>query len=94
MDIPTRDNSMMVRIALGQRLISRDTARAICKMVVGDLYGADECAAQEPLSVEDGGSVWNVHGHRVLKADATAADRGPLRMAISQFDGAIVSFTL
>jgi hypothetical protein len=89
-----RDNSMMIRSALGQALISRETAATICKMVVCDLYGADEYAAQAPVTIEESEGAWNLRGSRVLPAGATSADRGPLQMRISKLDGAILSFTL
>jgi hypothetical protein len=85
---------MHIRAAAGQLLISRDTALAICRMVVKGLYGEDECEAQEPLTVEDESSLWTIRGSRVLPNGATAADRGPLKMSVAKFDGAIVSFTL
>src|SRR5271169_2587127 len=83
MEAPRRDASMEARTALGQELISRDTASAICKMIVTELYRGGELVAHEPAFVEDGTNVWRVLGSRVLKQGATAADRGPVRMAIS-----------
>jgi hypothetical protein len=94
MHTPKRDGSMYTRAAAGQLLISRETALAICRMVVKDLYGEGECKVQEPLTLEDGLGVWAIEGSRILPADATAADRGPLNMSIAKFDGTIVSFTL
>ncbi len=94
METPSRDGSMHIRAAAGQLLISRDTAMAICKMVVIDLYGEDEYKSQQPLRVEDGSNVWRAYGSRALRSGATAEDRGPLEMSVSKFDGAIVSFTL
>ena len=89
-----RDNSMMIRCALGQTLISQRAAATICEMVVSDLYGEDEYAAQAPVTIEEGEGVWNLRGSRVLPAGATSADRGPLQMRISKLDEAILSFTL
>jgi hypothetical protein len=91
---PTRDGSMVIRAAAGQLLISRETAAAICKMVVTDLYGEDECQKQSPLHAEDRGDVWTIVGAHVLGPGATAVDRERVEMSISKFDGAIVSFTL
>ena len=94
METPARDGSMHIRVAAGQLLVSRETALAICRLIVTDLYGEDEYRAQAPLGIEDGENVWIIRGSRVLRPNATAADRGPVQMSISKLDGAIVSFTL
>jgi len=93
MEEPKRDGSMTVRTAIGQQLISRETALAICKMVIIDWEGEAEYRAQQHLNAEDGMNVWKVRGSRVLKPGADASDRGPIRMSISKLDAAIVSFT-
>jgi hypothetical protein len=84
---------MHIRTALGQKLISRETALEMCRMIVIDWYGAEEYDRQKPLQVEDNGSVWKITGSRVLPPRPTAADPGPVRMSISKLDAAIVSFT-
>lgn len=94
MEEPTRDGSMIIRAAAGQVLISCETALGICKMVVADLYGEDECQRQSPLRIEDAGNVWTIFGAPILAPGATAAERGRVEMSISKLDGAIVTFTL
>ena len=92
MEGPKRDGSMHVRAAMRQQLISRDTALAVCRMVVTDVRGAAECQAQEPFIVEDGSDVWKIRGAVQLKPDAVPGDPSPIKMSISKFDGAIVSY--
>jgi hypothetical protein len=87
-----RDGSMHVRAAMRQQLISRDTALALCRMVVTDIRGAAECQAQEPFVVEDGGDVWTIRGSVRLRPDAVPGDPSPIKMSISKIDGAIVSY--
>ena len=94
MEAPVRDGSIIIRAAARQLLISRETALAICRMVVTDLYGESEFRTQSPLRIEDRGNVWTMFGNRLLRPNATAAERGPVEMSISKLDGAIVSFTL
>ncbi len=94
MEEPMRDGSMIIRAAAGQLLISHETALGICRMVIADLYGEDECKQQSPLRIEDRANVWTIFGARVLGPGATAAERGGVEMSISKLDGAIVSFTL
>jgi hypothetical protein len=94
MEEPTRNGSMIIRAAAGQLLISGETALVICKTVIADLFGDEECQKQSPFRIEDGGNVWTIFGDRVLAPDATAAKRGRAEMSISKLDGAIVSFTL
>ncbi len=89
---PKRDGSMVVREGLRQQLISRDTALAICRMVVADIRGPAECNAQEPFVVEDGSDVWIIRGSIVMKPDAVPGDPSPIEMAIAKFDGAILSY--
>jgi hypothetical protein len=88
---PTRDASMTVRAAIGQQLISRETALAICRMVILDWEGEVEYRAQQPLVAEDGLNVWKIRGGLVRKPDAVPGDPTPIEMSISKFDGAIVS---
>jgi len=90
---PTRDASMTVRAAIGQQLISRETALAICKMLIIDWEGEAEYRAQQPLIAEDGTNVWKIRGSLVMKPDAIPGDPAPIQMSISKFDGAIVSLT-
>ena len=90
---PTRDGSVTARIAIGKQLISRETALAICKMLIIDWEGEAEYRAQQPLIVEDGANVWNIRGGLVMKPDAIPGDPTPIQMSISKFDGAIVSLT-
>jgi hypothetical protein len=80
MIMPKRDRSMHVRAAMRQQLISRDTALAICRMVIADLRGEAECQAQEPFVVEDGSDVWKIRGSTTLKPDAVKWPReaGPI----------------
>jgi len=92
MERTKRNGSMQVRIATRQQLISRETALAICRMVITDIRGAAECRAQEPLIVEDGSDVWKICGSVQLKPDASPGDPSPIKMSISKFDGAIVSY--
>ncbi len=84
---------MTVRAAIGQQLISRETALAICKMVIIDWEGEAEYRAQQPLIVEDGINVWKIRGSLVVKPGAIPGDPTPIQMSISKFDGAIVSLT-
>ncbi|RBP15870.1 hypothetical protein DFR50_107140 [Roseiarcus fermentans] len=86
------DGSMFVRKALGQQLISRDTALAICRMVVTDIRGAAEAKAQEPFVVDDAGDAWRIQGSVVLKPDAVPGDPSPAKMLITKFDGTILSY--
>jgi hypothetical protein len=83
---------MIGRVALGEPLISRDTALAIFKMVIVDSRGADELRAQEPIAVEDGGNVWRITGSRPIEGRETIAYSGPISMSVSKLDEAIVSF--
>jgi hypothetical protein len=92
MERPKRNGSMHVRAAMRQHLISRDTALALCRMVITDIRGAAECQAQEPFVVEDGSDVWTIRGSIQLKPDAVPGDPSPIKMSISKFDGAIVSY--
>jgi len=89
----TRDASMTVRAAIGQQLISRETALAICKMVIINWESEAEYHAQQPLIAEDGINVWKVRGSRVMKPGTVPGDLAPIQMSISKFDGAIVSLT-
>ncbi|MFZ1963710.1 MAG: hypothetical protein WAU78_09665 [Roseiarcus sp.] len=90
---PTRDASMTVRAAIGQQLISRETALAIGKMVIIDWEGEAEFSAQQPLIAEDGLNVWIIRGSLIVKPGAVPGDLAPIQMSISKFDGAIVSLT-
>jgi hypothetical protein len=92
MERPKRDGSMHVRAAMRQQLISRDTALALCRMVISDIRGAAECQAQEPFVVEDGSDVWTIRGSIQLMPDAVPGDPSPIKMSISKFDGAILSY--
>ncbi len=92
MEPPKRDGSMHIRAALGEELISRETAVAICWRVLADKLGHEKSQAQQPLVVEDGANVWIVRGAIKLKPDAILGDPAPVQMSISKFDGAIVSF--
>ncbi len=92
MEKPRPDASMIGRVALGEKLISRDTALTIYKLVIADCRGADELRAREPIVVEDGGNVWRINGSRPIEGRETMAYSGPISMAISKLDGAIVSF--
>jgi hypothetical protein len=89
---PTRDASMTVRTAIRQQLISEEIALELCKMVIARWRGEDECKAQLPFTVEDGGNVWKVTGSRVLNKPWNPGDPAPIRMSISKLDAAIVSF--
>jgi len=84
---------MICRLAMGEPLISRDTAVAIYKLVIADSRGATELSAQEPLEVEDTGNIWAVSGNRAIEGRETNDYAGPICMSISKLDGAIVSFT-
>lgn len=89
MEKSERDVSMIVFTAAGVQLVSSATALALIRMVIADYYGPEELAAQEPLKVNDGGSVWKVTGSRVPKQ----YDRGPIEASVSKLDAAIVSLT-
>jgi len=91
MEKPRPDASMIGRVALGEQLISRETALTIFKLVIADCRGADELRAQEPIAIEDGGNVWRVTGSRPVEGRETMAYSGPISMSISKLDGAIVS---
>jgi hypothetical protein len=93
MDKPKPDASMIGRVALGEKLISRDTALAIYRLVIADCRGGDELRAQEPLAVEDRDNIWRISGSRQVEGRETIAYSGPICMSISKLDGAIVSFT-
>jgi hypothetical protein len=93
MEKPKPDASMIVRVAMGELLISRDVARAIYKLVVADSRGEAELRAQEPVEVADGGNVWAVSGSRAIEGRETKDYAGPICISISKLDGAIVSFT-
>lgn len=90
MGLAKNDGSMLVRKTLGQKLISRDTALAICRMVVTDIRGAAECSAQEPFLVGDAGDAWKVSGPRVTPF--VPGGPGPAEMLIAKFDGTILSY--
>ncbi len=92
MEASKRDGSMVVRAAMRQQLISRDTALAICRMVVTDIRGPAECKAQEPFVVEDGSDVWKIRGSIMMKPDAVPGHPSPIKMSIAKFDGTIVSY--
>ncbi|MGO8834004.1 MAG: NTF2 fold immunity protein [Roseiarcus sp.] len=91
MEKPKRDGSMVIRSAY-QQLISSQTAIEICRMVLVDIYGAEEYELQKPLRVEDGGNMWKVVGSHPERTEPDASQRGPISMSISKIDGAIVSF--
>jgi hypothetical protein len=93
MERPEPDVSMICRVAIGDALISRDSALAIYKLVIADCRGEAELRAQEPLEVADGGNVWAVSGSRPIVGRETNDYAGPICMSISKLDGAIVSFT-
>ncbi len=92
MDKTRHDGSMAVRAAMRQQLISRDTALAICRMVVTDIRGPAECKAQEPFVIEDGSDVWKIRASIEMKPDAVPGDPSPIKMSIGKFDGAILSY--
>ena len=92
MDKTRHDGSMVVREGMRQQLISRDTALAICRMVVTDIRGPAECKAPEPFVVEDGSDVWKIRGSIMMKPDAVPGDPSPIKMSIAKFDGTIVSY--
>ena len=92
MNLSKNDGSMLVRKTLGQKLISRDTALAICRMDVTDVRGAAECSKQEPFVVEDAGDAWKIQGPVVMKPDAVPGDPSPARILIAKFDGTILSY--
>jgi hypothetical protein len=92
MDEPKRDGSMHIRAAIRQELISRETALALCRMVLADIRGDEACRAQEPLTAEDGSNVWIVRGALEMKPDAIPGDPAPIQMSISKLDRDIVSF--
>ena len=92
MDEPKRDGSMHIRAAMGQELISRETAIALCRIVLTDVRGEEARHAQEPLTVEDGSNVWIVRGGIKMKPAAVPGDPAPIQMSISKFDGRIVAY--
>ena len=79
MEEPMRDGSMIIRAAARQVLISRETALGICKMVVANLYGEDECQRQSPLRIEDGGNVWTIFGAQSWRRARPQRSVGALR---------------
>jgi hypothetical protein len=83
---------MYIRAAMGQQLISRETALAVCRLVLTDIRGEEACRAQEPLTVEDRSNVWIVRGAVKMRPDAVPGDPAPIQMSISKFDGAIVAY--
>ncbi len=93
MERPEPDVSMICRLAMGEPLISRDTALAIYKLVIADSRGATELGAQERIEVEDSGNVWALCGSRPIEGRETKDYAGPICVSISKLDGAIVSFT-
>jgi len=89
----TQDGSMHMRRALRQQLISRDTALLICRRIIAEIDGQDVLTQHEPLRVEDGGDVWHVRGGFETKPELGPFDPVPVHMAISKFDGKILSLT-
>ncbi len=75
---------------LGVQLVSAPTALSLIKMVIADYYGAEELAAQEPLKVYDGGSVWKVTGSRVRQRYG----RGEIEADVSKLDAALLRLTI
>jgi hypothetical protein len=83
---------MVIREAMRQQLISRDTALSICRLVLADVLGAEALRRQEPLSITDGDDVWNLKGAIEQGPQWRSGVPRPIQMAISKFDGAIISF--
>jgi len=89
------DYSMLSRRWSRTKLITSQIAIEIARLVHKQAQGEDELASNEPLLAIEEGDAWVVTGSKVVRySSSEQALSGSLRMAISQFDGQILSYTL
>ena len=92
------DHSVYLYRVLGQKLVSRDTALGFAKLLLSDRFGDSEVQLQNPLTVEEAGDTWVVHGARQPDFDDGLPDgvlrRGKAEIVISQVDGRILKFAI
>jgi len=89
--------SMWLHRSLGTKLISIDVAIQIARLITKERYGQLEVDRNEPFQAIADGDVWIVTGSRSEEFSAEhppmPAWHGPMRMRISQFDGAITDYS-
>jgi len=84
--------------AIGEKLVSRETALGIAALVVKDRFGQSEFDRQLPLQIREQDEAWIITGSARSDVPAGtpsgALKRGKLLMTISQLDGRILNFGL
>jgi len=95
------DYTMLSRRWNGVKLITAEIAIELARRVHASEYGADDLAANEPLSVTESGNAWLVSGSKAgpqltrgQPIDVSRIDDFPFGMKISKFDGQILSYLL
>lgn len=87
------DISMISLRGGGTRLITAETALEMARRIHTSTYGADDLAANEPLTITSRGDNWLVRGSkRAPPFPANPVPDGPFTIKISQFDGRILSY--
>jgi len=97
-DNGTSDLTIDLYRAIGERLISSETALGIAALIVQDRFGQEEFDRQVPLEVREQDDAWIITGSAQSDVPAGtpsgALKTGKLLMTISQFDGRILNFGL
>ena len=92
------DLSMYLYLMVGERVITRSTALVIAKLVLGDRFGSEEVALQEPLRIEERGDTWVISGSRQPDWEdghpREALRHGKAEVIISQRDGRIIKMAV
>lgn len=92
------DLSMYLYLMVGEKLITRETALAIARMVLRDRFGSEEVDHQEPFHVEERGDTWVVVGNGVPDWNdgrpREALRYGRAEVILSQHDGRIVKLAV
>lgn len=89
------DFSMSSRRMNGVKLVSRETALQIARLIHSSVEGAKSLAENEPLSVAESVDEWVVSGSRSGSYNGTIPGLiGPLMMRISQYDAQILSYAM
>lgn len=92
------DLTMDLYRAIGEKLISRETALGFAALLVQDRFGREEFDRQVPLKIREQDDAWIITGSAKPSSPAGtpsgALKTGNLLMTISQFDGRILNFGL
>lgn len=93
-DMPS--HPMQLRRILQQKLVSREVALEIARLIIKDNDGEDELRLQEPLLASEIGDDWEIVGSRQVNYDdgrpPGALRLGRIELIISQWDGQIRNF--